>query len=640
MRFDLPELCTASVNIVLSDRVLQGEFSDSAPGKPYTFRRDRLTLSLTADGDTEVRTVALYNEGTEKAALREIRLAWSAARLGDRLDARDYVQLHHTRDFSGSSGVRPVHRPAAWSPAAEPSGMVSVFCHRRTGECILLGALPPYGDCFVDIAVLHAQAHRDGAFGLGFHLRSPRNVAPGERIDLAHLILLHGDDGNALLSAYADLMRQRLAASNFQPPAARIGGWNSWDYYAGAVRAEDVLSNAAEARRRLGDAVRYIVIDEGYECQWGVWDAGWKFPQGLEALCAQIRAEGFEPGIWTAPLMVSVYTPLYRDHPDWFVGDDKSDPFVENAGYGSMVQLDITHPQAEAHIRETFVRLRSAGFTYFKCDFAQLLLGASSFHDPRMSHAGMIRRLYEVIREAIGPDVYLLACGAPYEAVIGIADAHRTTGDIHNYWSHIRHNIRSMQARWWMQGAIGNTDPDTAIVRCADTTDDRQLNRRLAKNPWGLGGGWAAGREMNLAEAKTLLLACYASGGDLLLGDALPKLNDVGTGLLARLLRQPPVRRGIPLNLFAPDGDELPIVAAETVDPNLRLLILFNLGDDYRTQRIPDDYLAPGLAWTTFWSDETVPVPGAGEVALEPRSAVAWWIEGMGTAASQPSATT
>lgn len=628
MRFDPPPLRTATVSALLSNRVLQGAFSEQTPGADAAFRTDTLTVSLRSTADPEALAVSIRNDSPNTLTLREIRLEWPASCLADRLDARAYVQLHHTRDFSGLSGVRPVHRPVAWSPPTEPSGMVSVLSHRRTGAGILLGAVPPYGDCFVNIAILHELPHRDGDIGYGFHLQSPRTIAAQEEVVLAHLVVLHGQGGNQLLTQYAELIRKRLTGMAFRPRADRVAGWNSWDYYAGAVRAEDMLANASEARQRFGDTMQYIVIDEGYECQWGVWEAGWKFPQGLEAFCAQVRSEGYEPGIWTAPLMVSVYTPLFRDHPDWFVGDEKGNPFAENAGYGAMVQLDITHPDVVTHIRETYARLRAAGFTYFKCDFAQLLLGASTFHDPSMSHAGMIRRLFGIIREEIGDDAYLLACGAPYEAVVGIADAHRTTGDIHNYWSHIRQNIRSMQARWWMHGAVGNVDPDSPIVRSQETTDDRQLNRRLAHNPWGLGGNWAAGREMNLEEAKTLLLACYASGGDLLLGDALAKLNAAGIELLAGLLRQPPVRRGVPLNLFEPDGEDLPIVAAESGEPGgeRTLLVLFNLGDDYRTQRIPAAYLAPGRAWTSFWTGDAVPAPTSGEAELAPRSAMAWWI--------------
>ncbi|WJH36882.1 EamA family transporter [Paenibacillus sp. CC-CFT747] len=312
----------------------------------------------------------------------------------------------------------------------------------------------------------------------------------------------------------------------------------------------------------------YIVIDEGYERQWGIWEAGWKFEEGLSAVCDQIRSSGYEPGIWTAPLMVNVYTPLYREHPDWFAGDEQGNVYLEDTAYGVMAQLDITQPEVETHIRQTYEHLSSAGFTYFKCDFAQLLLGASTFYRNDMSHAGMIRRLFEVIRETIGAESYLLACGAPYEAVIGVADAHRTTGDIHNYWSHIRQNIRSMFGRGWMQGSIGNTDPDTAIVRCKETTDDKQLNRRSKRKPWSAGANWTSGRKMSLTEAKTLLLACYVTGGDLILGDALMKLNPLGTELLACLLGAPVQSGMIPLNLFEPDGDEMPIVLTESGGEN------------------------------------------------------------------------
>ncbi|TNJ63744.1 hypothetical protein FE784_23785 [Paenibacillus hemerocallicola] len=610
----------AVVKIVCSGRSYRGsEASEESSEHGTVYRWDSVSLSLDR-GDKGVYAVSLRNDGPFPLHLQRICIEWPAGRFTPVLDARDYMQLYHSRDFSKLSGVRPVHRPNEWSEPADASAMVTVFSRRSGGSAVLIGALPPYGDCFADFPVLHDKPHRDGAFGVGIHLQSPRQFAPGRSETLAHLIVLEGPDGTELLGRYAGLVRERLDGSlRFRK---RVAGWNSWDYYAGAVSSDDVLANAHEARNTYGDALQYMVVDEGYECQWGVWEGGWKFPDSLTGLCSQIRKTGYEPGIWTAPLMVSVYTPLYRDHPDWFVGDGQGNVYVKNFSYGSMAQLDITHHEVVRHIGEQFARLRRDGFTYFKCDFAQMLLGASSFAVNDLSHAGMLRKLFETIRTAIG-DSYLLACGAPYEAVAGVADAHRTTGDIHNYWSHIRQNIRSMMARWWMQGTFGNTDPDFAIVRCKETSDDPAFNRRQGQNPWRAGANWGSGREMNLEEAKTLTLACLVSGGDLILGDALGKLNAVGTGLLGRLL-EADVAPGKPVNMFEHDGDELPIVVAES--SGRKLLVLFNLGDDFRVQKLPEPFRGKAARWTEFWSGDPCEMPPGDEVALSPRSAQAWWI--------------
>jgi hypothetical protein len=318
-----------------------------------------------------------------------------------------------------------------------------------------------------------------------------------------------------------------------------------------------------------------------------------------------------------------VYTPLFRDNPTWFVSDEEGNPYSHSSGYGSMVILDMTKPEVQQHIRGVFTALRQAGFTYFKCDFTQLLLGASRFFRDDLSHAGQLRELFRLIRESIGEDAYLLACGAPFESVIGIADAHRTTGDVHHYWSHIRQNIRTMQARWWMQGAVGNTDPDFVIVRCESTTDDTKLSRRLPKKPWKRGGNFYAGREMNLEEAKTLLLASYLSGGDLVLSDALRLLNETGLTLLSTVLQEP-VERGVPINLFAYDGDDFPVVVAQ--GKGRKLLALFNLSDDYVPRRLPRPYAGLIGPHQEFWSKDPIDALEQGEMLMAPHSAKAWWV--------------
>jgi len=612
----------SSPRVICSDRTLNGKdakFEAGDDGKRI-WRWDTISLKI-ARGTDEVCSVAIQNDGPRDIQLRKVCLDWPAAVFSPRLDTREYIELHHTRSMHEVPGVRPLHRPSEWSDGTEPSEMVTVLAHRATGEATLLGALPPFGDGFVRFAILHAAPHRDGDFGVGVQLESSRRLAAGEQLTLAHLVVLSGKDGVALLEQYASLIRDRVPER--LRSRGRVTGWNSWDYYAGAVAEADVVENAIVSRKRYGDKLTYMVIDEGYEKQWGVWEGGWKFVDGLAALCEKIRRQGYEPGIWTAPLMVNMYTPLYREHPDWFVGDEVGNVYSRSLAYGPMAILDITHPEVVKHLEKVFTSLRQAGFTYFKCDFTHYLVGASTFHRNDMTTAGMLRELFRLIRRCIGDEAYLLSCGAPYESVIGIVDAHRTTGDIHHYWSHIRQNVRSMFARWWMQGAIGNTDPDFAIVRCSETTDDTQLERRAPQLPHNLGKNWKRGREMDLEEAKLLLLACYMTGGDIMLGDALGKLNDVGHRLLSRILDEP-VERGVPINQFRCDGDDLPIVVAQ--GNGKKLMALFNLSDDYRPQTIPAELASEAGAFVEFWSGEREDVPAGTAIVLAPHSAKAWWI--------------
>jgi hypothetical protein len=613
----------ASLRIVCADRTFTCEdasIEENVDTSQQTWRWDSFAVSISCCQDQVVRSMTFHNHGVHDIHLRTISLEWKPMDISPYLDARSYVQLHHSQCFEKLAGVRPVHRPNDWSDPTEASSMVTVISRRLPGEALLLGALPPYEDCFVSFPILHESAHRDGAFGISVQLQVPRRIISNDVVKLAYLIMLHGKDGITLLEQYADHIRNRLPQSLLGK--RRITGWNSWDYYAGAVSQRDIAQNTYKAQEQFADSIRYIVIDEGYQSQWGIWEAGWKFSDGLQAICETIRDAGFEPGIWTAPLMVNVATPLYREHPNWFVDDNDGNPYLVSIGYGSMAQLDITQSEVCEHICTIYTQLRQAGFTYFKCDFTQMLLGASRFFRDDITTAGMLRELFSLIRGSIGEDAYLLTCGAPYETVIGIADSHRTTGDIHHYWSHIRQNIRSMLARWWMQGTIGNTDPDFAIVRCDRTTDDVHLSRRMAKKPWHSGANWYAGREMNLNEAKTLLLACYVTGGDMVLGDALNHLNDTGMALLSTVLQEP-VKRGVPINLFDYDGDDLPIVIAQ--GNGRKLLALFNLSDDYLPRKLPRPFAGLKGSHEEFWSRQPISILEE-EIIMEPHTAKAWWI--------------
>lgn len=568
--------------------------------------------------------IELTNMNTSKVLnVQQIELAFSPNTLTQCDTAPSYRQWVHSRDATldtGRSGVKRLSDPVSWSlnkAINPPSYLYTLYQHDASEEALFLGALPPWGSCFTIFQTVHQMPHGHGAWGFEIQYECQQQLLPGKSLSTSPVMMRYGKvtaDAQPLLNIYADLMKQRLPRK--QKP--RATGWNSWDYYLGAIQRKDMDENTRTARQLFGDQLKYITIDEGYECMWGVWQANWKFPEGLADYCKFVKSQGYKPGIWTAPLMVNAYTPLYRENPDWFISNADGSPLWMSLSYGSMAQLDITHPQVREHLRGIYKRLVADGFEYFKCDFTQLCLNGKKFHDPTVGRADLIRMTFELIRECIGDERYLLSCLAPYESVIGIADAHRTTNDIHNYWSHVSNNVINMFQNLWMQNTIGNTDPDFVIVRSSQTSDDPLLNRRSTVKPLSVDGFWLMGPEMTVEQAEVLALAIHLSGGDMILSDALAKLNEKGIDILRHVLEAPRVTdRASWVNLLSPGSELMPVVQSP-IDGGY-ILGLFNLDDHACVHHVK---LEAGVTVIDFWKGESVDVVEEMTIDLPPRSAI------------------
>lgn len=599
--------------VVLADATLTLEMANARmEDNQATWTSDRLLTQAMVDGDG---LLSVTLTGLQAARVMEVRIEWPWDAFAQPLEASAHRYLVHSREFDVTLGIRLVSTPNAWLTEFEmPSHLMTLLRHEPTGRSLLVGALPPFGAGFTTIQPIHQQRHGEGAFGLRIAWDVQATLAAGGMLRLSPLVLLAGDDPLSLMQRYGQMMGQR------QPRAVRpaVNGWNSWDYFTGSVRREDMDEVVQAATANLGNRLKYIIIDEGYEKQWGVWDAGWKFPQGLKDFCRSVRAAGYEPGVWTAPLTAMYYTPLFRYHPDWFLRDEKGNAHFQQLSYGRMGHLDITQPAVQEHLRQTYRHLRDAGFTYFKCDFTQLSLLSRGSRDATVGRADLIRKTFGLIRETIGDDAYLLACGAPFESVIGLVDSIRIGGDIHAYWPHIVQNIRCMLVRWWMQGNVGNVDPDFVIIRCSATSDDVHMHPAAGELPAKASGtiAWQTGRAMNLAEAKLLALATWMTGGDIILGDGLHRLNALGFELIGKVLTpMPAVAR--PLNLFDPDGMEAPILSASL--PGQTIVAFFNLTDEPIRRRLPASVGDRSSGAREFWSGQLWNAPSDGWVTLPPR---------------------
>lgn len=528
-------------------------------------------------------------------------------------EASQHHQLIHSQNFSDPSGVKPMHVPTTWGPVDGESFLVTVYSSDDSGQALLVGAIPPFGGCFTSIRTLHERLHMQGAFGFEVRFDFRQQVLAGQQIRTPGLLFAWGEGGEELLEQYGARLGNRLA----RKPKPTITGWNSWDYYQGAIERRHVDENRRACRDLFGEAVSHVIIDEGWERAWGVWEPNWKFPQGLADFCRDAKQAGFVPGIWTAPLMCGIYTPLYFEHPDWFARDARGNVHIEMLSYGQMAILDITHPQAREHLKAVYRRLRGEGFEYFKCDFTQLALNAERFHDSSVGRGQIVRMTFDLIRECIGADAYLLACGAPYESVLGIADANRISGDIHTHWGHIRYIVRSLAARCWMSHAT-TMDPDFLVVRSAQTSDDPHPHPLRPEKPEQTGAWWMTGRTTNLEEAKVMALAICLCGGDVVLSDALRKLNAEGIAVIKTCLeaKLPPARV---VNLFAPGQEEAPVLVSQR--DGCTVVGLFNLADFPCSIRLHDFLPLPGGAAHDFWTGKEVPFDPHQPINLPPRSA-------------------
>jgi hypothetical protein len=416
-------------------------------------------------------------------------------------------------------------------------------------------------------------------------------------------------DAHALLEGYGDLL-----ARGGRPVGEVPTGWNSWDYYQGAVTMDDIRAemaaiNASPLRGRL----KYVTLDMGWENCWGDWRPNRKFPESPADIAREIRAAGFEPGIWLAPLQASTYLPRLRHERDMLCRQPDGEPIIAS-GNGSCTLLDPTHPQTEAWLHDTCHGLREAGFSLFKVDYIyrNYLDTMGEFHEPGTGKAAVARRFLEIIRGAIGEDAHLLSCGVPLPAAFGLADSARISVDIHNFWGHVRNSAGQVAAAYWLNRRVWVNDPDFALIRCPQTSDDPHLNVPYGRRPYASPEDyWMAGDDASFAELKTWLTLVHLCGGSVFASDCTPRLNALGVSTLARLLEEPsdPAR---PLDLF------------ENTPPRIWLadkrLGLINYDDEPAEIALPAGAPDEGV---DFWSGEqvklgaTVCLPAHGSLLLK-----------------------
>jgi alpha-galactosidase len=268
----------------------------------------------------------------------------------------------------------------------------------------------------------------------------------------------HADGGEAALAAYGDRFAATAGAQPLREPPTV---WCSWYRYFEQVTAGDVLENlAALAEHRLPADV--VLLDDGWSL--GLGEHLRPAPRfgPLDPVVRAVEDGGRRTGIWLAPFLVGADTPVAREHPEWLVG---------GAGRNwrqDLVGLDLTHPGVRDLLRSRLEPLVERGIRYFKLDF---LYGGAvpgrrhSGEDPVAAYRSGLR----LLREILGPDAYLVACGAPILPSVGLVDGMRVSPDtFHEGGEDGSRGLRGLMplaARAWQQGRFWVNDPDCLVAR-------------------------------------------------------------------------------------------------------------------------------------------------------------------------------
>ena len=307
------------------------------------------------------------------------------------------------------------------------------------GEVLLLGALAP-----------------------GARVRGEEDLLLGRYAEGAGDWFLAYGEEEAVLAAYAQRLPKRFSES---PPRV----WCSWYSFYREI-GEDLLLKVLDEVAPFPFEV--FQVDDGWQRALGDWEPNERFPRGMAFLAKAIRERGLRPGLWLAPFLLTADSPLLRERPDWLLRDAEGRPIPAGYNWGRPLFALDSGKEEVVDFAVNLVRKALAwGYDYLKLDFlyAAALPGAEG--------EARYQRAMARMREAAG-EAYLLFCGAPVLASLGLADGLRVGPDVAPYWDNedrsfwladptgpgLKNALRTTWHRLWLSENV-HVDPDVAYFR-------------------------------------------------------------------------------------------------------------------------------------------------------------------------------
>ncbi len=334
--------------------------------------------------------------------------------------------------------------------------------------------------------------------------------------------------------------RETLGLKYFRPMEKSIfplppSGFCTWYYYYQDVNENEVKLNARWIAEHLKPYGAQIVqVDDGWQAEteegrhgsrdWTSFDKA--FPGGMARLAADIKSLGLTPGIWIAPHGQSNEA-VVKKTPGVFMF--KPDGTSASVSWEGKFLVDPSTPETQAYLRDLFTTMTGWGYEYFKIDGQPTVVDEFVKAAPFMKKPGdpvsLYRETIKTIREAIGPNRYLLGCwGTPVEGA-DFMDGSRTGGDIILGWDGFLGALGATMRWYFTHNILWYADPDVVCVRPPLTLDQARA--------------WATLQGL--------------TGQALLTSDRLPDLSKDRVEMLKRIYPAVDIR---PMDLFPSAGNK------------------------------------------------------------------------------------
>lgn len=424
-------------------------------------------------------------------------------------------------------------------PAGQPFALISRTIHNRGAEAVVTnqvplfsaavavpgdlqtigtgGLLPPASNSgsYVWLAIANPQSRNgvvgawltqdrgsgvvfspvtNGAVRIAAQVEYGRlRVKPGGAEKTETFALGYFADTRLGLEAYADAVAKHYAIKLPPQPA----GFCTWymEKHARACDATNLLVVAEYAAKELQPfGFNFIQIDDGWQIAGRVFETynpKGPYPGGMKPPAESIAKLGLTPGLWFIPFGGQRKHPLFAEHQDRFYKDRNGAPF--DASWGGTC-LDMSVPETREYLRKiVHLYAHEWGYKLFKMDglwtgtgtrqmyvnngYKWDEMGEAAPADPDKTQIECYRDGLKLVREAAGPDVFLLGCCVSqnmrsFGGSFGLVDAMRVGPDTGGGRIGAPHASRN----YFLQGRVWQNDPDCVSVRAKYAVDQARVN--------------------------------------------------------------------------------------------------------------------------------------------------------------------